>query len=100
MPEMIFDGGVYPLAVDTHPGDLSPYGAYDMLGNAEEWVADWFLPDYYPRSPYTNPQGPEKGLLEYGHTVRGLVGDIVAKYGLVLRHFGGGFAGFRCAYTP
>jgi sulfatase modifying factor 1 len=37
------------------------YGLYDMAGNANEWVADYFGFDYYKNSPRENPQGPDKG---------------------------------------
>ena len=39
----------------------SPYGIYDMAGNAWEWVNDWYDHDYYKKSPAKNPQGPTKG---------------------------------------
>jgi formylglycine-generating enzyme required for sulfatase activity len=35
-------------AVGSFPGNKSPYGAYDLAGNAWEWVADWY--DAYPGS--------------------------------------------------
>jgi formylglycine-generating enzyme required for sulfatase activity len=51
-----------------NPAGASPYGALDMVGNVEEWVADWYDPDYYAISPSTNPQGPASGL---GRVLRG-----------------------------
>jgi iron(II)-dependent oxidoreductase len=51
-----------PLAnVDRYERGISPYGAYQMAGNAAEWVADWFHPEYYRRAPSINPTGPETG---------------------------------------
>jgi formylglycine-generating enzyme required for sulfatase activity len=33
-------------------------GVYDMLGNAWEWVADYYDENYYAHSPVDDPQGP------------------------------------------
>lgn len=40
---------------------ISPYGAYDMAGNAYEWVADWYDKEYYKNAPAEDPQGPQTG---------------------------------------
>lgn len=52
----------------------SVYGIYDLIGNVEEWVADWFSETYYQEMPDENPPGPETGnvrVLRGGHWAKG-----------------------------
>jgi formylglycine-generating enzyme required for sulfatase activity len=39
-------------------------GAYDMAGNAMEWVQDWLDPDYAKLKVRDNPSGPAKGYIK------------------------------------
>ncbi|RIK30388.1 MAG: hypothetical protein DCC56_08645 [Anaerolineae bacterium] len=48
-------------AVGSYPKGASTYGAMDMVGNVWEWVFDWYDPNYYQKSRYENPPGPETG---------------------------------------
>ena len=47
------------VPVGSYPRGVSPYGLYDMSGNALEWVADWYSENYYATAPPRNPTGPE-----------------------------------------
>ncbi len=41
------------VSIGTFPGNISPFGCIDMVGNVEEWVEDTYKP--YPGSTHVNP---------------------------------------------
>lgn len=57
-------GEVLTMPVGSFPQGASPYGALDLAGNAAEWVADWFDPNYYRGAPLTDPPGPVRGAIK------------------------------------
>ena len=58
------DGYIYSAPVGSYGTDRSPFGLYDMAGNAREWTKDWFDENYYSVSPVDNPQGPGSGTMK------------------------------------
>jgi serine/threonine protein kinase len=51
------------VAIGSFPDGTSPFGVFDMAGNAREWVQDWFSETYYAESEEENPIGPRRGNL-------------------------------------
>jgi formylglycine-generating enzyme required for sulfatase activity len=61
----------YSVSEGTVPVRTYPpngYGLYDMAGNVNEWVFDFYDANYYAISPHDNPTGPEDGKF---HVIRG-----------------------------
>ncbi len=50
--------------VDSYPNGASWVGAYNMAGNAMEWVQDWLDTKYYEQDAAVDPQGPVKGVVK------------------------------------
>jgi formylglycine-generating enzyme required for sulfatase activity len=46
---------------DVAQKDPNAFGLHDMLGNAWEWVADFYDEQYYRDSPTADPTGPAAG---------------------------------------
>jgi len=98
------DCHMQPVAVGSYPGGVSPYGIYDMSGNAAEWVSDWFDPSYYSMevSVWVDPVGPtsgeEKSIRDMGWDDWPEDNRIPHRYGHELT-VGGYAKGLRCAYS-
>jgi formylglycine-generating enzyme required for sulfatase activity len=56
-----------PVAI-TKP---NAWGLYDIRGNVNEWIQDWYDPKYYSKSPMVDPKGPDTDVVEGGRGVRG-----------------------------
>jgi formylglycine-generating enzyme required for sulfatase activity len=48
----------YPNTAPVGSFPANPFGLFDMVGNVNEWVSDWFEERAYANSVKDNPQGP------------------------------------------
>ena len=92
-----------PLPVGCFPSGSSPYGAYNLAENVQEWVADWYASDYYACSSQNNPKGPETGKFR---VVRGGSWKELKSYQVLITNrayqvpdYSSNFVGFRCAWS-
>ena len=94
-----------PQPVGCFPTGISPYGIYNLAGNVQEWVSDWYAPDYYNLScPKNNPKGPKTGNFRVirGGSWKHVKGHHVlsASRGYQVPDYTNNFVGFRCAWSP
>jgi formylglycine-generating enzyme required for sulfatase activity len=54
------DGFLELANVGSFPDGRTPDGFVDLAGNAEEWVLDYYAPEY-PDASLVNPRGPDSG---------------------------------------
>lgn len=94
------DRSLYTTIVGSFEKDKSPFGLYDMSGNAREWVQDWYEEQYYQHAPLRNPKGPDHGDMK---TMRGaswndspLTGRTTARMKM-FPDYRDTTVGFRCA---
>lgn len=77
------------------------FGLFDTLGNAWEWVNDWYDDKYYQNGPATDPQGPSSGeyrVLRGGSWLDPPWDARVSYRGASRPDFGYAIHGFRCVW--
>ena len=86
--------------VMSYSSDVSPYGVYDMAGNAAEWTKDWYDPRFYQLvkgRPQDDPAGPSKMPASQELVVKGGSKNWFSSSREGLRHDKRmKFMGFRC----
>ena len=96
----VYAGGLAP--VGAHAPGRSPFGIYDLAGNAAEWVSDWYA-EGFAHNDVRDPKGPDSGT---GRVIRGGGRfDPPARISATKRFFANpdnraDDVGFRCAADP
>lgn len=54
-------GDQYPSSDAKPVTRANAFGVYAVSYNVWEWTSDWYAPDYYSKSPKSDPQGPPSG---------------------------------------
>ena len=86
--------------VGSYRAGVSPYGIYDLAGNAFEWTADWYDEDQYKRGTTRNPTGPWTGTLKVlrgGSWWTGVLSLRTSHRHMATPHLWADTFGFRCA---
>ena len=96
------DGFAELAPVGSFPAGRTPDGIDDLAGNVEEWVNDYFAPEY-PEADQQNPTGPDTGdekVIRGGSFASGKAWQRGASRSADLASARRYWRGFRCAWTP
>jgi formylglycine-generating enzyme required for sulfatase activity len=89
------------MPIDSFPTGSSPYGVYNMIGNVQEWTADWYEGAVRTRN---NPRGPDNGNFRVlrGGSFRDIKSYqvLIANRAYQTPDYRSNFVGFRCVWSP
>ena len=97
------DGYKYLAPPGSFEAGRSPYGLFDMTGNVAEWVADSYDEQYYKKTSYRDPKGPENADLKVvrGGSWRETEQNARLSKRFAAKHWRTDITiGFRCAGDP
>ena len=98
------DGFKYLAPVGSYEVGRSPFGLYDMTGNVAEWVMDNYAADYYQKTTYRDPIGPEEEdvykVIRGGSWRESRLGARLTKRFSAKMWRTDATVGFRCAKSP